>query len=130
MGKRLTDYSTKIANIERAMLNEMWKIIEKRAETDDRYNAPKRFAERTFENEKVFCEVDTNGCTYDVKGIRMEEHWKWGKNISIEDTRGLQYSGLDTNNICILLKALRRQRQRKAEWKRTQQRLAEMRHNY
>lgn len=48
MAKRKPNYSAKIASMSRAMINEMWDIIEKRAKTDDRYQAPKRFLERTF----------------------------------------------------------------------------------
>ena len=74
MEKRKPNYSAKIANISRAMINEMWNIIEKRAQTDDRYQAPKRFLERTFESDHEICEVDGwNGKTYGVKGIRIEE---------------------------------------------------------
>lgn len=125
--KRLTNYSAKIASINRAMLDEIWDIIEKRAETDDRYEADKRYASRTFDNdEKEFCEVSICGRDYGVSGIRMEEHWKWGKSVNIISD-GYQYSGLDTDNLCILLSALRRQRQRKAEWKRKQQRMEEVR---
>lgn len=115
MTKRRTNYSAKIASMNRAMINEMWGIIEKRAQTDDRYQAPKRFLERTFENDREICEVDGwNGCTYGVKGIRIEEHHSGYKSISITAHDGYIYSGFDAESICVLLTALRRQRQRKA----------------
>lgn len=125
--KRFTNYSAKIASINRAMLDEMWDIIEKRAKTDDRYEVDKRHACRAFDNdEREFCEVSICGRDYGVSGICMEEHWKWGKSVSIVSD-GYQYGSLDTDNLCILLSALRRQRQRKAEWKRKQQRMEEVR---
>lgn len=124
--KRRINYSAKIGNIYRAMLNEMWNIIEKRAETDDRYEAPKRFLSRTFNKGEEFCQVSIYGRDYGVHGIRMEKDWNGSIRICIEDEDGYQYGGLDTDNLCILLTALRRQRQCKAEWKRTQQRLAEI----
>lgn len=115
MAKRKPNYSAKIASMNRAMVNEMWNIIEKRAQTDDRYQAPKRFLERTFESDHEICEVDGwNGCTYGVKGIRIEEHHSGYKSISITAHDGYSYSGFDTESVCVLLTALRRQRQRKA----------------
>lgn len=112
--KRNINYSAKIESINRAMLNEMWNIIEKRSKTDDRYEASKRFAECNFNKGEEFCEVSVGGRDYGVHGIRMSEHWKWGKSVRIEDEGGYQYDGLDTDNLCILLKALRHQRVRKA----------------
>ena len=115
MAKRKPNYSAKIANMNRAMINEMWDIIEKRAQTDDRYQAPKRFLERIFESDHEICEVDFNGHDYGVKGIRIEEWWNSGyKSVSIFAHDDQYYSGLDTESLCVLLTALRRQRQRKA----------------
>lgn len=131
MAKRKPNYSAKIGNMVRAMVVEMWNIIEKRAETDDRYEAPKRFAERNFDNNgREICEVDYDGRQYGVTGIRLSKPWggRWSDSIrlSIVAEDGYQYGGLDAESVCVLLSALRRQRQRKAEWKRQQQRLAEM----
>lgn len=117
--------------MDRAMVAEMWDIIEKRAETDDRYEAPKRFAERNFDNNgKEICEVDYDGRSYCVTGIRLSKPYNGSLNdyikLCIVAEDGYQYSGLDTESVCVLLSALRRQRQRKAEWKRQQQRLAEI----
>ena len=124
--KKKVNYGAKLCSMSRAMINEMWNIIEKRAETDDRYDASKRFLTRTFNKGEEFCEVSIYGRDYGVHGIRMEE-WNGNKSVCIEDEDGYQYSGLDTDNLCILLTALRRQRQCKAEWKRKQKRLEEMR---
>lgn len=121
MAKRKPNYSAKIASMSRAMINEMWDIIEKRAQTDDRYQAPKRFLERTFESDHEICEVDFNGHGYGVKGIRIEERHSGYKSVSIFAHDDQYYSGLDTESLCVLLTALRRQRQRTAEWKRTQE---------
>ncbi|MBR5728844.1 MAG: hypothetical protein IKX61_01365 [Prevotella sp.] len=124
--KKRVNYSAKCASMSRAMINEMWNIIEKRAETDDRYDAPKRFLERTFDKGESFCEVCICGRDYGVRGIRVEGHWNGSKGVVIEDEDGYQYGGLDIENLCILLTALRRQRQRKAECNRTQKRLEEL----
>jgi hypothetical protein len=105
------------------MINEMWNIIEKRAQTDDRYQAPKRFLVRTFESDHEICEVDLFQYSYGVKGIRIEECHSGYKSIIIVAHDGQYYSGLDTESVCVLLTALRRQRQRTAEWKRTQERI-------
>ena len=126
MAKKKINYSAKLHNIYCAMLNEMWNIIEKRAETDDRYEASKRFLYRTFNKGEEFCEVSIYGRDYGVHGIRMEKDWNGSIRVCIEAEDGYQYGGLDTDNLCILLTALRRQRQCKAEWKRRQKRLAEM----
>lgn len=123
MAKRKPNYSAKIASMNRAMINEMWNIIEKRAQTDDRYQAPKRFCERTFESDHEICEVDLGQYSYGVNGIRIEEHWKWGRSVSIIGHDDQYYTVLDTESVCVLLTALRRQRQRTAEWKRTQERI-------
>lgn len=114
MAKRKPNYSAKIASMNRAMINEMWNIIEKRAQTDDRYQAPKRFLERTFDSDHEICEVDLGRYSYGVKGIRIEEHHSGYKSISITAHDGYIYSGFDTESVCVLLTALRRQRQRKA----------------
>ena len=125
MKKRKKNYSAMIANMNRAMKQEMWNIIEKRAETDDRYEAPKRFFDRNFDNEgKEICEVDYDGRTYGVTGVRLEKHFGGYISVSIVAEDGYYYSVLDTESVCVLLSALRRQRQRKADWRRTQQRLA------
>lgn len=127
MAKRKSNYSAKIADLVRAMKQEMWSIIEKRATTDDRYEAPKRYLERNFDNEgREICEVDYNGRQYGVTGIRLEKNYSGYISVSIVAEDGYYYSGLDAESICVLLSALRRQRQRKAEWIRQQQRLAEM----
>lgn len=123
MAKRKPNYSAKIASMKRAMINEMWNIIEKRAQTDDRYQAPKRFLVRTFESDHEICEVDLFQYSYGVKGIRIEECHSGYKSIIIVAHDGQYYSGLDTESVCVLLTALRRQRQRTAEWKRTQERI-------
>ncbi len=111
--KRKPNYSAKIANMNRAMINEMWNIIGQRAKTDDRYKASNQFCERTFESEREVCEVSFGGHGYGVIGIRIEEHWKWGRSVSITAHDGYDYSGLDTESLCVLLSALRRQRCRK-----------------
>lgn len=126
MAKRKPNYSAKIGNMVRAMKQEVWNIIEQRAKTDDRYDAPKRYMERNFDNEgREICEVDYGGRQYGVIGVRLDKHYHGYINVTIVAEDGQYYSGLDTESICVLLSALRRQRQRKAEWKRTQQRLAE-----
>lgn len=114
MAKRKPNYSAKIANMNRAMINEMWDIIEKRAQTDNRYQAPKRFLERTFESDHEICEVVLGSYSYGVNGIRIEEHHSGYKSISITAHDGYSYSGFDAESVCVLLTALRRQRQRKA----------------
>ena len=127
MAKKKINYSAKIGNMVRAMKQEMWDIIERRATTDDRYEAPKRYLERNFDNEgREMCEVDYDGRQYGVTGIRLEKNYGGYISVSIVAEDGYYYGGLDTESICVLLSALRRQRQRTAEWKRTQQRLAEM----
>lgn len=127
MAKRKTNYCAKIEDIVRAVKQEMWNIIEKRAETDDRYEADKRYLERNFDNEgREICEVDYDGRQYGVTGIRLEKNYNGYIIVNIVAEDGLYYSGLDVESLCVLLSALRRQRQRKAEWKRQQQRLAEM----
>lgn len=127
MAKRKPNYSAKIDGIVRAVEQEMWNIIEKRAETDDRYEAPKRYLERNFDNEgREICEVDYDGRQYGVTGIRLEKNYNGYIIVNIVAEDGLYYSGLDAESLCVLLSAMRRQRQRKAEWKRQQQRLAEM----
>lgn len=123
MAKRKPNYSAKIANMNRAMINEMWDIIEKRAQTDDRYQAPKRFLERTFESDHEICEVDLGRYSYGVKGIRVKGSWSGYRSVLITGHDGYDYDVSDTESICVLLTALRRQRQRKAEWKRTQERI-------
>lgn len=120
MAKRKPNYSAKIASMSRAMINEMWNIIEKRAQTDDRYQAPKRFCVRTFESDHEICEVDLGQYSYGVKGIRIEG---WDKSVIIIGHDDQYYTVLDIESLCILLTALRRQRQRTAEWKRTQERI-------
>lgn len=114
MAKRKPNYSAKIASINRAMTNEMWNIIEQRAKTDDRYQVPKRYLERTFENDREICEVDYGGHGYGVMGIRIEEHYGGYKIVTIIAHDDQYYSGLDTESLCVLLSALRRQRCRKA----------------
>ncbi len=95
------------------MIDEMWGIIEKRAQTDTRYDAPKRWRERTFSGRREICEVELGGRTYGVKGIRIEDGW-WGREVTIVGHDDLYYSGLNTDNLCTLLTALRRHRYRKA----------------
>lgn len=124
--KKYVNYGAKLNSMSRAMINEMWDIIEKRAETDDRYDAPKRFRERIFNKGEEFCEVEISGREYGVQGIRVEEGFNGSRHVSIEAEDCNQYSGLDISNICTLLIALRRQRQCKAEWKRVQKKLEEM----
>ena len=113
MEKRRLNYVAKIDSIHRGMINEMWSIIEKRAKTDDRYQAPRNFQDRTFENDKEICEVDYDGHGYGVKGIRVEQHWGNHRSVSIIAHDGNIYSGLDVESVCVLLSALRRQKQRK-----------------
>ena len=119
--KKKTNYRAKIANMTRAMINEMWNIIEKRAKTDDRYKASKRFLERTFESDREICEVNLGEYSYGVMGIRVEQSWNGIRSVSITGHDGYDYGGLDTDNLCVLLTALRRQRQKTAEWKRLQE---------
>ena len=76
--KKRINFNARISNMLRAMLQEMWKTIEERAKTDERYDAPKRFLERTYDRGKNFCEVDINGCSYPVSGIRLEKPWHGG----------------------------------------------------
>ena len=114
MAKRKPNYSAKIASMNRAMINEMWNIIEKRAQTDDRYQAPKRFLERTFESDREICEVDLGRYSYGVKGIRVKGSWSGYRSVLITGHDGYDYDVSDTESICVLLTALRRQRQRKA----------------
>lgn len=121
MAKRKPNYGAKIASMSRAMINEMWNIIEKRAQTDDRYQASKRFCVRTFESDHEICEVDLGQYSYGVKGIRIEERHSGYKSIIIVAHDDQYYTVCDIESLCILLTALRCQRQRTAEWKRTQE---------
>lgn len=114
MAKRKPNYIAKIFSMNRAMINEMWDIIEKRAQMDDRYSAPKRFLERTFESDHEICKVDYDGHGYGVKGVRIEERHSGHKSVAIIAHDGYIYSGLDTESVCVVLGALRRQRCRKA----------------
>lgn len=117
MRKRKINYSKRIGNMNRAMKQEMWNIIENRAKakTDNRYEASARFQECNFDNEgKEICEVDYDGRAYGVTGIRLEKRWGYYISISIIAEDGYQYSGLDTESVCVVLSALRRQRVRKA----------------
>ncbi len=126
MKKRKPNYSAMIGRIVCAMTQEMWNLIEKRAKTDDRYEASERFLARNFDNEgKEICEVDYDGRQYGVTGIRLQKSYSGYISVTIVADDGSYYSGLDTESICVLLSALRRQRQRTAEYKRTQERLKE-----
>lgn len=115
--KKRINFNARISNMLRAMLQEMWKTIEERAKTDERYDAPKRFLERTYDRGKNFCEVDINGCSYPVSGIRLEKPWhgRLSEEIHLTVTSdGYDYSVSDMEGTATILTALRKQRCRKA----------------
>lgn len=112
MRKKKINFSDKLHRIGQAMMKEMWSIIEQRARTDNRYDAHPQFNERSFYSGRKFCEVDYNGCSYGVKGIRVIEYGAC-KDVDIIAHDNQVHSGLDIESKCVLLSALRRQRCRK-----------------
>lgn len=111
------NYNARIQKLYRVMLQELWNIIEERAKTDRRYDAPKLFLERSYDRGENFCEVDINGAAYDVSGIRLEKPWhgRLSEEIRLTVTSdGYDYGVSDIEGVATILTAMRRQRVRKA----------------
>ena len=98
------DYISLIGNLREEMSSELWRVIEAHKD-DERCYCPRQFGEVSFTH-KHFCDVDLNGCTYDVDAVKLS---KWASGSIRVDivANGMEYSVYNVEEIAGILHAVR-----------------------